>query len=602
MVARTPHEIAREAVQQLTTRKLPPTPENYQNVYHEVAGTLPLRPFPLDALRKLAQALPDRSPGQKRLKAQCEAAVSQHSWDGLQRALVEYASLGPAPAPAAQPATAGPDRPLSAHSDTDAPSAFPPDVLDQMARIIEHTLPTVGNHDAKLAEQGVELTAYLRLPGHEPLALRKALANFAFRLSFVAEEQTVVQTTLLELVRLMFENIRDPYPVVSEAPRSGRRTIISINGAVRAAMGAILRNNPMTWIYGQDVGSKGGVMQATKGLYEDFPRQVRDAPINEPFIIGSAIGFALHEGATALPEIQFSDYSLNTLHWLVYLGNLLWTSNGTARANVIVRLPVEPLHGGAVYHSMCMEGFYASIPGLTIVAPTTSRDMYGLLRSAADYSGPVVVFESKGLYRMTLGDAFPNEPTDAEEVRKLKRAIAFEGHRPDLPDDFRVPLGKADVLRAGTDLTLVTWGRCALFAREAVATLAEQGVSVELIDLRTIVPPDLDTVRRSVDKTGRLLVAHEDRVFASLGREIQGAMIESFGERQIATRVVGQEPVPGMPQNVGLEDALAMNPARVLAAAHQVLAQRIGASAPTERAAARSDGPILWTPNRHFVA
>ena len=160
-----------------------------------------------------------------------------------------------------------------------------------------------------------------------------------------------------------FEFIRDPFPEAVEPEKTGRNTVISINGAVRAAMAAILEGNPMTWIYGQDVGAKGGVMQATRGLYDEFPGQVRDAPINEPFIIGAAIGFALHEGATALPEIQFSDYSLNTLHWLVYLGNLLWTSNGTARANVILRLPVEPLHGGAVYHSMCMEGFYASIPG-----------------------------------------------------------------------------------------------------------------------------------------------------------------------------------------------------------------------------------------------
>lgn len=402
-----------------------------------------------------------------------------------------------------------------------------------------------------------------------------------------------------------FEFIRDPFPQSVEPEKTGRNTVISINGAVRAAMAAILEQNPMSWIYGQDVGAKGGVMQATRGLYDEFPGQVRDAPINEPFIIGSAIGFALHEGATALPEIQFSDYSLNTLHWLVYLGNLLWTSNGTARANVILRLPTEPLHGGAVYHSMCMEGFYASIPGLTIVAPTTSRDMYGLLRSAADYTGPVVVFESKGLYRMTLGDAFPNEPTDPEEVRKLKRAIAFEGHRPNIPDDFRVPLGKASVLQSGTDLTLVTWGRCALFAREAVKTLEAEGVSVELIDLRTIVPPDLDTVLASVGRTGRLLVAHEDRVFASLGREIQGAVIEAFGERHVATRVVGQEPVPGIPQSVILEDAIAMNPERVLTAAREVMALRVGtapAAAPAPSSDTPQSGPILWTPNRHFVA
>jgi 2-oxoisovalerate dehydrogenase E1 component len=402
-----------------------------------------------------------------------------------------------------------------------------------------------------------------------------------------------------------FQGIFDPFPRVTEPPKTGRRTIISINGAVRAAMNAILKDNPMTWIYGQDVGKKGGVMQATRGLYDAYPEQVRDAPINEPFILGSAIGFALHEGATALPEIQFSDYSLNTLHWLVYLGNLLWTSNATARANVIVRLPVEPLHGGAVYHSMCMEGFYAAIPGLVIVAPTTSRDMYGLLRTAADYTGPVLVFESKGLYRMTLGDAFPGEPTDPQEVAALKRAIGFGGHIPDLPDDFRVPFQKAATLREGRDVTIVTWGRSTLFSQEAAGKLAEQGVDCEVIDLRTIVPPDLDAVFASVSRTGRLLVVHEDRVFASLGRELQGAVVEHFGERHVVTRVLGQDPVPGMPQNAHLEEKLAMNPAKIVAAVHEVLAQKAGAvSQSAAPSVIEPAGPpaVLWTPNRHFVA
>ncbi len=398
-----------------------------------------------------------------------------------------------------------------------------------------------------------------------------------------------------------FEDIMDPYPVASEPAPEGRNTIISINGAMRAALGAILKENPMTWVYGQDVGAKGGVMQATRGLFDQFPGQVKDAPINEPLILGTAIGFALHEGSTALPEIQFSDYSLNTLHWLVHMGNLLWTSDSSVRANVIVRLPVEPLHGGAVYHSMCMEGLYGSIPGLTICAPTTSRDVYGMLRSAAEYTGPVVFFESKGLYRMTLGDAFPGEPTDKTEVAKLKRAIAFEGHAPDIPDDFRVPLGKAAIRKEGTDLTIVTWGRCTLFCQTAIAKLEEEGVSVEMIDLRTIVPPDLDTVMASVGKTRRLLVVHEDRVFASLGREIQGAVIEAMAGQPLATRVLGQDPVPGIPQNAHLEEKLVVSPQKVHAAAHEVMKLPLGGSAAVAPAPAAAPS-VLWTPNRNFVA
>lgn len=399
----------------------------------------------------------------------------------------------------------------------------------------------------------------------------------------------------------IFEHIRDPFPVSVEPPAQGRNTVISINGAMRAALGAILKDNPMTWVYGQDVGAKGGVMQATRGLFDQFPGQVKDAPINEPLILGAATGFALHEGSTALPEIQFSDYSLNTLHWLVYLGNLLWTSGGTIHANVIVRLPTEPLHGGAVYHSMCMEGLYGSIPGLTICAPTTSRDIYGMLRSAAEFTGPVVFFESKGLYRMTLGDAFPGEPTDKTEVAKLKRAIAFEGHAPDIPDDFRVPLGKAAVRREGTDLSIVTWGRCTLFVQTAIETLSAAGIDVEMIDLRTIVPPDLETVMASVAKTRRLLVVHEDRVFASLGRELQGSVIEAMAGQPLATRVLGQDAVPGIPQNARLEEQLVVSPEKIVKAAHEVMALSLGAggaAAPSPAAAPA----VLWTPNRNFVA
>lgn len=397
----------------------------------------------------------------------------------------------------------------------------------------------------------------------------------------------------------IYEHIRAPFPGVVEAPPEGRQTAISLNGAIRSAMQAILAKNPMTWLYGQDIGKKGGVMQATRGLWERFPDQVRDAPINEPLIVGSAVGFALHKGATAIPEIQFSDYSLNTLHWLVLMGNMLWTSGGTTPVNVILRLPVEPLHGGAVYHSMCMEGFYGSIPGLTIVAPTTSRDSYGLLRTAAEYGGPVLFFESKGLYRMTLGDAFPGEPTDPKEIAALKRSIGFQGHIPDLPDDFRVPLGKAAIRRPGRDVTIVTWGRCTLFCAEAVQKLAADGIDAELIDMRTIVPPDLDTVLASVRRTGRLLVVHEDRVFASVGREIQGAVVEAFAGEPVATRVLGQEPVPGIPQNVNLEDVIVVSPAKIERAVHELLAVRRPVAAP---AAAPASGPVLWTPNRYFVA
>ena len=410
-----------------------------------------------------------------------------------------------------------------------------------------------------------------------------------------------------------FEHIYAEYPEATEPATVGTNTVISLNGAIRAALRDIMDERPVSWIYGQDVAERGGVMQATMGLHQRYPERVQNSPINEPLILGAAVGFALHEGSTALPEIQFADYSLNTLHWLVYMGNLLWTSGGRCTANVIVRLPVEPLHGGAVYHSMCMEGLYGAIPGLTIIAPTTSRDCYGMLRSAAEYSGPVVVFESKGLYRLPLGDAFPGEPSDPKEIAALKRAIGFQGQIPSLPKDFRVPLGKAVIRRRGRDLTIATWGRCTLFCAEAAERLSEEGIEVELIDMRTVVPPDLETIMASVRRTGRLLVVHEDRVFSSIGREIQGAVVDATPGEGVVARVLGQDPVPGIPQNINLEHALTVNPDKVVAAAQDVLKisvhqADVERSAVTEAASGASPTStplrtqVLWTPNRNFVA
>jgi len=216
---------------------------------------------------------------------------------------------------------------------------------------------------------------------------------------------------------------------------------------------------------------------------------------------------------------------------------------------------------------------------------------------------------------MTLGDAFPGEPTDAKEIAALKRAIGFGGHIPDLPEDFRVPLGKAAVRRSGKDLTIVTWGRCTLFCNEAVAKLAQDGVDCELLDMRTIVPPDMDAVLASVRKTGRLLVVHEDRVFSSLGREIQGAVHEAMRGEHVISKVLGQDAVPGIPSPVHVEEAIVVSPEKVYRAAIEVMGQRkvqaiapvvapvvTPVVAPGEASRGAYTRPqILWTPSRNFV-
>lgn len=198
MVEQTPQEIARHAVKLLTGRKLPPTPENFQAAYHEVAGTRALRPFPLENLRQLASSLPDSTPGQQRLKAQVGKAVRLHSWDGIEKALSAYISQNAFPSlatPAVQTVTVVEEKQL------------PPELMEQMARIVDHALPAVGNDDTKLVEQAQDLVNYLRLDSQHPPTLRKMMADFAFRLSFVAEEQGAIRSLLLGLLRTVFEHI-----------------------------------------------------------------------------------------------------------------------------------------------------------------------------------------------------------------------------------------------------------------------------------------------------------------------------------------------------------------------------------------------------------
>lgn len=200
MAEQTPQDIARNAVKLLTTRKLPPTPENFQAAYHEVAGTRALKPFPLENLRQLAGALPDSTPGQHRLKSQVNKAVRMHSWEGIESALVAYIGQNAFPSLPGNGTASPPVIVEEAHK-------FPPELLEQMARIVDHALPAVGNDDARLLEQAQELVNYLRLASQHVPTLRKMMADFAFRLSFVAEEQGEVRSLLLDLLRTVFEHL-----------------------------------------------------------------------------------------------------------------------------------------------------------------------------------------------------------------------------------------------------------------------------------------------------------------------------------------------------------------------------------------------------------
>jgi 2-oxoisovalerate dehydrogenase E1 component len=384
----------------------------------------------------------------------------------------------------------------------------------------------------------------------------------------------------------VLENIYAPFPCVIEPPATGQ-TNITVAGAIRAAIDRIISDHGGV-IWGEDVARLGGVMTATAGLKAKHPGRVIDAPLNEPLIVGTAMGAGLHPDITAMPEIQFGDYAYNAFHWLVYLGNLYWSSNGNARSSVILRMPTDPFGGGAIYHSMSNDGYFSSIPGLVLVMPSTSFDAYGLLLTAAEYDGPVVFLEPKFMYRLNLGPAFPGEPTDQGEIDAMRKRV-MRGEIPEIDPSVRVPFGKAATRRPGDDLTIVAWGRAVYTALEAADKLANQGIEAEVIDLRTLVPPDLDAVYDSVGRTGRLLVAAEDRAFAGFVRAIQGHVVERFPGAP--TRALGQKNVPGIAQSPILEKATVLNVDDIFSAGIEVAETEISSS---------STAGWSWMPRRYY--
>ena len=381
-----------------------------------------------------------------------------------------------------------------------------------------------------------------------------------------AKLQEVVRAEPEPPIESIHEHVRAPFPVVTEVETVDRTTNITYGGAIRAALDNIIRNHGGV-MWGQDVAKLGGVMQASAGLLDKHPGKIEDAPLNEPLIMGTACGAALHDDLIALPEIQFGDYALNAFHWFVHMANTYWCTNARSNYALIMRTPVDPFGGGAVYHSMSLDGYLSAIPGLVLLMPSTSLDIYGLLLTAAEYRGPVVVLEPKWMYRQYKGSAFPGEPTDRDAIAKLRKFI-MRGGIPEIDDSVRVPFSKLAVRRAGSDVTIVAWGRAVWTALDAAAELEKQGIDAEVLDLRTLVPPDLDGVAESVQRTGRLIVAAEDREFSGFVRTIQGQIVQRFPG--LPTRACGQKDIPGIAQCLALEEATILTKEDIVSAAQEL--------------------------------
>jgi 2-oxoisovalerate dehydrogenase E1 component beta subunit len=271
--------------------------------------------------------------------------------------------------------------------------------------------------------------------------------------------------------------------------------------AIREALAEEMRRDPKVFVLGEDVGAYGGAFGATQGLYEEFgePR-VLDTPISESAIVGISIGAALR-GYRPVAEMQFADFISCGFDQIVnQAATLRYRYGGRASVPIVVRAPSGGNVGGGLYHSQNPEAWFVHRPGLKVVAPSTAFDAKGLLKAAIRDNDPVIYFEHKYLYRRVKGPV-----PEGDEI---------------------VPIGVAATRREGGDVTLLSYGAMVTPSLEAADRLAKEGVEVEVIDLRSLLPYDKDAIFRSVEKTSRVLIVHEDVKTLGIGAELSAVIME----------------------------------------------------------------------------
>lgn len=331
----------------------------------------------------------------------------------------------------------------------------------------------------------------------------------------------------------------------SPEPPDGRADKITYIDAIRRALYESMLDDPKVFCIGEDIGAYGGAFGATKGLFELFgAERVIDTPISESLIVGAAVGAAML-GYRPVVEMQFGDFISCAFDQIVnQAATLRYRYNSRYAAPLVIRSPSGGNVHGEIYHSQNPEGWFFHQPGLKIVAPATVRDAYGLLKSAITDEDPVLYFEYKYLYRR-LKDTLPD-------------------------DDGVVPLGHAAIRREGTDVSIVTYGPTLYPSLEAAEALEEKGVSVEVLDLRSLVPMDWDAVNATVDKTSKVVVVHEDFLSGGIGAEIAARIAEHRFESLDGPvlRVASQDtPTPFAPP---LEQAHLPTKDKILAAARRL--------------------------------
>jgi 2-oxoisovalerate dehydrogenase E1 component beta subunit len=314
---------------------------------------------------------------------------------------------------------------------------------------------------------------------------------------------------------------------------------ITMIDAIRQAMDEEMARDESVFIVGEDVGVRGGVFRATLGLLAKYGEsRVIDAPLAELSIVGIGVGAALY-GLRPICEIQFADFIHPAFNQILSeAARMCYRSNGEWTVPMVIRAPYGGGIGGGLYHSQSVEAFFTHIPGLKVVIPSTPAEAKGLLKSAVRDPNPVLFFEPKKGYRLIRGDV-------------------PEG-------DLTIPIGPARVSRVGRDLSVFAYGMMHYYTLQAAERLAAEGVDAEVIDLRTLLPIDRETILASVRKTGKALIVHEDNLTGGYGAEISALIAaEAFTDLDAPVRRLCGPDVPAVPFSHPMQDWFMLNPEKI---------------------------------------